>query len=422
MHKPMVWAILETPPNAAWPNGFSPRWEAFLHALQDSFAVELFAIRQPDSPWRVEDFTGEALSAFPVTVEDAGFNPLNRPGAIGRLRRLRHYASGRLPHMSHPRRFPILESRLGDEEPALVLSFLPSTAQVMERLPKHIPVIALIEEGWDRALEMSVQGRGRHAWAARRGAIMLQNLYRRIGELGHTIVVISREEHDWFSRFAPRERIVCIPHAIDCSYFTAHAGKPDIDVAVFGDLSQARNYVPARKLYDTLSRQATTHGPLTWAFVGRNPHASISSLSSGNVTVTGFVPDMREWYDRARVVVAPTRSGAGVKTTVLQALAMERPVVATPFSATGLDVTAGRDLLIGETDDELATHVLNLLADSPRARTLAVNGRDAVRSHHDIRSITRMFAELCQDRCLAQAISEDQTEPVIPEGIETALP
>jgi len=54
--------------------------------------------------------------------------------------------------------------------------------------------------------------------------------------------------------------------------------------------------------------------------------------------VTGFVPDVRPFLDAASVFAAPLRFGAGIQNKLLEALAMELPVVASTLAIDGLRV------------------------------------------------------------------------------------
>jgi glycosyltransferase involved in cell wall biosynthesis len=383
--------VLETPPNSSWPNGFSPRWEAFIASTRARYPVELFAVHQPDFAWSPAEFTGSRLAGVPVTTEDAGPNPLNSPTAAGKLRRLRHYAFGRTPYMSHPATFPVIESRVKKSAPALVVSFLPATAQISRRLPRGVPLIAVLEEGYDRAVQSIAPAGGKLGWAARREAKMLRALYRELGEAGRTIVVISDAEAKWMAQYAPPGNIVCLPHAIDCRSFAPRESELKYDVAIVGDFSQARNYEPARRLFDAM-RGSTE---LKWAFVGRNPHNSVAELAGPSVTVSGSVDDVRPWYAESRVIAVPTVAGAGIKTTVLQAWAMGKPVVATPFSATGLEFEDGREILLGNGERDMARQIQRLLADPALAASVGRNGREAVGMRHDIAVVAERFADLC---------------------------
>ncbi len=59
------------------------------------------------------------------------------------------------------------------------------------------------------------------------------------------------------------------------------------------------------------------------------------------MTVTGFVDDVRPYMEQATVFAATLRFGAGIRNKVLEAMAMEVPVVATPSAADGLRTEDG---------------------------------------------------------------------------------
>jgi glycosyltransferase involved in cell wall biosynthesis len=64
--------------------------------------------------------------------------------------------------------------------------------------------------------------------------------------------------------------------------------------------------------------------------------------------VTGRVPDVRPYVAHATVSVAPLRLARGIQNKVLEAMALGRPVVASPQAFEGVRAVAGRDLLVGD--------------------------------------------------------------------------
>ena len=113
----------------------------------------------------------------------------------------------------------------------------------------------------------------------------------------------------------------------------------------------------------------------TFAIVGRNPTDAVRRLASDRVTVTGAVPDVRCWLEAADVVVAPLRIARGIQNKVLEAMAMGRPVVATPAAFEGIEAEPRRDVLVAEGADAQAEAVAALLADPARAAALGAAGR-----------------------------------------------
>ena len=82
---------------------------------------------------------------------------------------------------------------------------------------------------------------------------------------------------------------------------------------------------------------------MRFVIAGRDPAPQIAALANDPfVTVTGFVDDMRPWLARASLMVCPMVMGSGIKNKVLEALAMERPVVATTMGVEALEVSSGQ--------------------------------------------------------------------------------
>lgn len=108
--------------------------------------------------------------------------------------------------------------------------------------------------------------------------------------------------------------------------------------------------------------------------VGRAPPPEVASLAGEGVTVTGEVPSVEPFLERANVVVVPVATGGGIRVKVIEALGAGKAVVCTRLGAAGLPVTDREHLCLAETDDELARAILELLAD-PDAR--AALGRRA---------------------------------------------
>ncbi len=78
--------------------------------------------------------------------------------------------------------------------------------------------------------------------------------------------------------------------------------------------------------------------------VGRNPAAAVRQLGAlPGVKVVGATPDVRPYLQSAYAVVAPLRIARGVQNKVLEALAMGKPVLASPAVAAcfGSDLPPG---------------------------------------------------------------------------------
>lgn len=130
--------------------------------------------------------------------------------------------------------------------------------------------------------------------------------------------------------------------------------------------------------------------------VGRyEPGGRVEKLAGlEGVRLAGYVDDLRASYERADVVVAPLRHGAGTRIKVLEALSYGVPVVTTRAGAAGLGAEAGVHLLVAETPEESAAAVAGIASDQRLARSLVHNGRALVEQHFDRAVVARRLLEL----------------------------
>ena len=117
--------------------------------------------------------------------------------------------------------------------------------------------------------------------------------------------------------------------------------------------------------------------------VGRDPAPAVRRLSSGKgIIVTGAVDDERSYYARADLFLVPMRFGGGARLKILQAMAMEVPVLSTTLGCEGIDLP-GEAIRIADDGERFAAAAVALLRDKSGRRSLARAGRDAVVERYD---------------------------------------
>jgi O-antigen biosynthesis protein len=99
---------------------------------------------------------------------------------------------------------------------------------------------------------------------------------------------------------------------------------------------------------------------------GPDPPPDVRSLAGGAIEVLGAVADLAPLYETARLFVAPTRFSAGIPLKVIHASAHGVPVVASPLLAHQLNWRNGRELLTGESREELAAACASIYMDGTR--------------------------------------------------------
>ncbi|WP_024860078.1 glycosyltransferase family 4 protein [Ruminococcus flavefaciens] len=128
--------------------------------------------------------------------------------------------------------------------------------------------------------------------------------------------------------------------------------------------------------------------------VGKAPKELIESLQSNNVEFTGMVEDIRLYVKQCSVFLSPISYGSGIKTKILEAMAMGLPVVTNSIGAEGISAENGYEIVVVDNYKEMIKAVNKLLSDKEYARKVGEAGQRYVRTHHLWDSVLQGFDEL----------------------------
>ncbi|MBX2857612.1 MAG: TIGR03087 family PEP-CTERM/XrtA system glycosyltransferase [Cellvibrionaceae bacterium] len=116
---------------------------------------------------------------------------------------------------------------------------------------------------------------------------------------------------------------------------------------------------------------------------GMNPTTKVEALQqSKGVIVTGFVDDIRSYFDRAHIFVAPFRIARGVQNKVLQAFASGLPTVGTAMAAEGISCKNNVHMLITDDADEMVEKIIWITANPAEAIKLGENAVQLVKEKY----------------------------------------
>jgi glycosyltransferase involved in cell wall biosynthesis len=117
--------------------------------------------------------------------------------------------------------------------------------------------------------------------------------------------------------------------------------------------------------------------------VGSAPPAEVLGLAGDGIEVIADAPSMQPHLDAAAVVVAPVRSGGGMRMKVLEAMARRKAVVTTSLGAEGFASLEPRlPLRIADDAAGIAAGIADLLGDDEKRRELGREARDFTERHH----------------------------------------
>jgi glycosyltransferase involved in cell wall biosynthesis len=224
------------------------------------------------------------------------------------------------------------------------------------------------------------------------------------------VAAVSEEDRRTLLRLQPAALIGVVPNGVDTAHFSRaalageRAGPLSLAAStlVFSGTLDFRPNVDAVLWFarEVLPRVRARRPEARLLVVGKRPAPALRALAEqGALTLTGEVPDARPYIAGAAVYVVPMRIGGGVRLKLLEALALETPVVSTGMGAEGVAGLRGDEhCLLADDPAGFAVAVLRLLDEPTLARRLGAAGRELARARYDWTAIVprleALYAEL----------------------------
>lgn len=263
---------------------------------------------------------------------------------------------------------------------AVLLEGMP-LARFLPALPKGIPRVLDLFDIHTVMAERAARGAGRQDPALNREYERTLAFERNAVRHVDACLAVSAAEAAAARDLLGAPAVHVVPNGVDTSYFTA-AEQPEPGMVLFtGRMSYGPN-IDAVQYFarDILPRIRRDVPHAAFHIVGAAPAPDVAALDGDGVVVHGRVDDVRPFYRRAEVVVAPIRSGGGTRLKVLEAAACGKGIVSTALGAEGLPFRDGADLLIADSPGDFAAAVTALLEDPERRAQLGRHAQEAARA------------------------------------------
>lgn len=172
----------------------------------------------------------------------------------------------------------------------------------------------------------------------------------------HTIISEQDAEH------VTGNSIHIIPNGIDTEYFTPINSKKKYEIGFIGNMGYAPNIDAAEYLINRILPLLNSNVKVIIA--GARPDKRVKQLAAENVTITGWLDDVRDAYSESQIFVAPLWLGTGQQNKILEAMAMGIPCVTSTPVNNAIGGTAGKEILIADNEKEFAQSINSLLNDN----------------------------------------------------------
>jgi glycosyltransferase involved in cell wall biosynthesis len=231
--------------------------------------------------------------------------------------------------------------------------------------------------------------------------IFIKSEYSRLAGYEHLIfdyfdfhTIISQQDKSYIFH-NESDKIEVIPNGIDKEYFSTKSRHCKYDLLFTGNMSYPPNIEAATILCDKILPLLQVKYPgITLLIAGTNPPHSLQRRANSSITISGWMDDIRDAYDSARIFVAPMWLGSGLQNKLLEAMSMGLPCVTTDLANNALQARPDIDIIIGNSAEAIAAACEELLEDLARSKSIAENGQNYVRTNFSWQGSTEKLMRL----------------------------
>jgi sugar transferase (PEP-CTERM/EpsH1 system associated) len=204
----------------------------------------------------------------------------------------------------------------------------------------------------------------------------------------HSFFVSSPEAELFKSKFPSFKNVQSIPNGVDYEFFSFDEKREDVflrknklsPVMVFtGAMDYYANIDGvvwfAKEIFPIIKEK---YPDSIFCIAGSNPSKEVLELEKiKGVVVTGFVEDIRPYYQYADISVIPLRIARGLQNKVLEAMSMGKAVVSTSKALEGINAST-KEVFNADYEDEFAEKIIELFENRALREKTGKNARNFV--------------------------------------------
>lgn len=265
-----------------------------------------------------------------------------------------------------------IQSIIDDEEFDVVLVDCSSmTPYVKDR--KEPKIVDFIDVDYDKWRMYAEREKWPKALLYNMEYIRLRRFENEMNELFDSCLVVSENEK---SLLRDKTHIAVMPNGIDFHFFSPREKCKSNTLVFSGAMDYFANIdgvLYFHKYILPLIKEDMRN--VKFIISGMNPSKKIRQIENKDIVVTGYVRDIREYIAQASVCVVPLLIAKGIQNKILEAMAMEIPVVATTVANQGINARDKKEIMIADSPADFAKATLALLKDEKLRNKMAASAK-----------------------------------------------
>ena len=205
--------------------------------------------------------------------------------------------------------------------------------------------------------------------------------------------------------FNRKNEVKVIPNGIDFNHFYPLDKPKDIDLVFAGNMSYPPNIDAVEFIVKkVLPILKLSSSDIKFYIVGASPARRVKKLANENVIVTGWVNDIRDYYARSKVFVAPMQIGTGLQNKILEAMSMSLPCIVSSLAQGGIQAENNKNIFVADDPVKISELIILLLSNEKLRNSVGENAREFIVNNYDWEKIIDNF-----DKYLSSLVNKNNT-------------
>ncbi len=215
------------------------------------------------------------------------------------------------------------------------------------------------------------------------------------------VVAMSASDEIVMKKEVPDLKVDIIPNGVDTDEFlklNKQSSQQHKTILFVGNFKWLQNREAALILINEIWPKIKERLPNAklW-IVGRYPPNEIMNKIQKDITISTDIDDIKEVYTASDILLAPIFGPGGTRYKILEAMASGIPVITTSCGIEGLAARNGKDVVIRDRVQDLASATIEVLQNIKLYNTLAQNGKKLIRDNYSWKQISQRLNLLYKD-------------------------
>jgi polysaccharide biosynthesis protein PslH len=351
---------------------------AFNHIkfLSEFYEIHLFCINDAD----LHPEAKKILSQYCKTVTIVRLSKINI--YLGLIRALFNGLPLQVGFFYHPFIKKQILEKIAEIKPDHIFCQLIRVAEYIKdlKIPKTLDYQDVFSKGAER---MSNQSSFWMKPILRLEAKRVERYETEIFDFFDNKIIISEPDRDAINHLE-NNKIIVIPNGVDVEFFSHYSLPNEYDLLFTGNMAYLPNINSVEYLVQQILPELKKVRPgIKILIAGASPDKKVLKLESENVTVTGWVENIRDCYAKSKIFVAPMQIGTGLQNKLLEAMAMKLPCISSGLANNSLHAAEDVEILIGYSPEDYAEKIIKLLDNAETYRNISEAGYSFVHKHYN---------------------------------------